>query len=83
MIKINEVIKGEDYYTVTFTEGLDAFGIIITLVPDRPVHLEFMEFAKNRQDILLVTEEANKEEFNRLKERYFDQIMKYIKDHAN
>ena len=83
MIKINEVIKGEDYYTVTFTEGLDAFGIIITLVPNRPVYLEFMEFDKNMRDLILVTEEGSPEEFTRLKEKYFDQIMKHIKENSN
>lgn len=83
MIKVKEVIKGKDYYTVSFVDGMDVYGIIITLVPDRPVYLEFMEFSKNKQDVLLVTEEKSPEEFKRLKEKYFDQIMAYIHDHAN
>lgn len=83
MIKIHEVIKGEDYYTLTFSEGLDAYGVIITLIPERPVYIEFMEFAKNKQDIIVITEEESPEEFKRLKEKYFDKIMAYIKEQSN
>jgi hypothetical protein len=83
MIKIHEVIKGEDYYTLTFSEGLDAYGVIITLMPEQPVYIEFMEFAKNKQDIIVITEEESPEEFKRLKEKYFDKIMAYIKERSN
>lgn len=83
MIKIHEVIKGEDYYTLTFSEGLDAYGVIITLMPEQPVYIEFMEFAKNKQDIIVITEEESPEEFKRLKEKYFDKIMAYIKEQSN
>ena len=83
MIKIKEVEKGDNYYTVTFVDGMDVYGVIVTLVPQRPVYIEFMEFAKNKQDLLIITEEENKEEFDRLKENYFDQIMKHIHDKAN
>ena len=83
MIKIHEVIKGENYYTITFSEGLDAYGVIITLMPEQPVYIEFMEFAKNKQDIIVITEEESPEEFKRLKEKYFDKIMAYIKEQSN
>lgn len=83
MIKIHEIIKGEDYYTLTFSEGLDAYGVIITLMPEQPVYIEFMEFAKNKQDLIVITEEGSPEEFKRLKEKYFDKIMAYIKEQSN
>ena len=83
MIKIKEVEKGENYYTVSFVDGIDVYGIIVTLVPERPVHIEFMEFAKNKQDLIVVTEDSDKEEYDRLKNKYFDQIMKHIHDQAN
>lgn len=83
MIKIHEVIKGENYYTLTFSEGLDAYGVIITLMPEQPVYIEFMEFTKNKQDIIVITEEESPEEFKRLKEKYFDKIMAYIKEQSN
>ena len=83
MIKIHEVIKGEDYYTLTFSEGLDAYGVIITLIPEQPVYIEFMEFDRNRKDLIVVTEKGSPEEFKRLKETYFTQIMEYINSIAN
>lgn len=83
MIKIHEVIKGDNYYTITFSEGMLAYGTIVTLIPEQPVYIEFMEFAKNMEDIILVTEENNPEEYKRLKEKYFDKIMEYIKSQAN
>lgn len=83
MIKIHEVIKGEGYYTITFTEGSDAYGIIITLELNRPVYLEFMEIDKNTRELIVVTEEGSPEEFKRLKEKYFNQIMKHIKENSN
>lgn len=83
MIKINEVIKGDDYYTILFTENRNVYGAIITIVPNKPVHLEFMKFADNNEDIINVTEEDMPEEYKRMKEDYFDQIMKFIHDKAN
>lgn len=82
-IKINEVIKGDNYYTILFTEKRNVYGAIITLVPGSPVHLEFMKFADNNKDIINVTEEDMPEEFKAMQENYFDQIMKYIHDKAN
>lgn len=83
MIQIHEVVKGEDFYTVTFSEGLNAYGVLITLMPEQPVYIEFMEFDKNRQDLLVITEEGSPEEFKRLKETYFDKIMEHVKKQAN
>ena len=83
MIKIHEVIKEEGYYTITFSEGLLAYGAIIILVPEQPVYIEFMEFDKNMKDLIVVTEEGSPEEYKRLKEKYFDAIMEYVKKQAN
>jgi hypothetical protein len=83
MIRIQKVNKGDNYYTIIFTEGKDAFGILITLVDTRPMYVEFMKFDKNGKDIINVTEEDNPEEFNELKTKYFDHIMKYIKAQGN
>lgn len=78
MIKIQDVNKGENYYTITFTDGLEAYGVLVTLVDKRPVYVEFMEFAKNKQDLVVITEEDSPEEYKRLKEKYFDVIMESI-----
>lgn len=78
MIKIQDVNKGENYYTITFTDGLEAYGVLVTLVDKRPVYVEFMEFAKNKQDLVVITEEDSPEEYKRLKEKYFDVILESI-----
>lgn len=82
-IKIHDVVKGDDYYTITFSEGLLAYGIIISLIPDQPMYVEFMEFAKNMEDILVITEDETPEEFNRLYTKYFTHIMEYINSLAS
>ena len=78
MIKIQEVKKGDGYYTVTFVDGMKAYGVLITLVDKRPVYIEFMKFTNDFKDIVSVTEDENIEEFKMLKEKYFDQIMKQV-----
>jgi hypothetical protein len=52
-------------------------------MPNQPMYVEFMEFAKNMEDILVITEDETPEEFNRLYTKYFTQIMEYINSLAN
>ena len=79
MIKIQEVKKGDNYYTITFSEGVNAYGALIVLVDTRPTYIEFMKFSNNGKDIISITEEENLNEFNEMKEKYFDVIMKSVK----
>lgn len=79
MIKIQEVKKGEGYYTVIFTDGMKAYGVLITLVDKRPVYIEFMKFTSDFKDIISITEDESPEEYKRLKEKYFDEIMNAVK----
>lgn len=75
MIKIHEVIKGEGYYSLSFSEGVNLYGAII-IVSDDDLIIEFMEFKRN--EIINVTIDNNPEEFIRLKEKYLDVILKSI-----
>lgn len=75
MIKIHEVIKGEGYYSLSFSEGVNLYGAII-IVSDDGLIIEFMEFKRN--EIINVTIDNNPEEFIRLKEKYLDVILKSI-----
>lgn len=75
MIKIHEVIKGEGYYSLSFSEGVNLYGAII-IVSDDDLIIEFMEFKRN--EIVNVTIDNNPEEFIRLKEKYLDVILKSI-----
>jgi predicted methyltransferase len=78
MIKIHDVNKGEGYFTITFSDVKDAYGVIIRLVEDKPMYVEFMKFTANGQDIVSVIEDEKPEEFNELKVRYLDHILDYI-----
>ena len=78
MIKIQEVKKGDNYYTITFSEGVNAYGVLVVLVDTRPVYIEFMKFINNGKDLISITEEDNPNEFKEMKEKYFDIIMKNV-----
>lgn len=75
MIKIHEVIKGEGYYSLSFSEGVNLYGAII-IISDDDLIIEFMEFKRN--EIVNVTVDNNPEEFIRLKEKYLDTILKSV-----
>lgn len=74
---------GDNYYTMTITEGRKAFGVIIAIFENKPVYVEFMKFTDDGKDIVAVTELENPEEFKELKDKYFEFAMEYIKAHAN
>ena len=78
MIKIQEVKKGDNYYTITFSEGANAYGALVVLVDTRPAYIEFMKFINNGKDLISITEEDNPNEFKEMKEKYFDIIMKNV-----
>jgi hypothetical protein len=78
MIKIQEVKKGDNYYTITFSEGVNAYGALVVLVDTRPVYIQFMKFINNGKDLISITEEDNPNEFKEMKEKYFDIIMKNV-----
>ena len=78
MIKLHEVHKGEGYYSLTFSEGLNVFGAFIVVLEEGVFHIEFMEFAKNRKDIINITKDSDPEKFFSMKEKYLDAILKGI-----
>lgn len=82
MIKIQNFVKGDNYYTLTFTEGMNAYGFLMVYA-EEPLCIEFMKFANNGKDILTINEDTNPEEFMKLKDQYFDHIMEYIQKQSN
>lgn len=83
MIKIQNVIKDGDYYQIVLTEGLTCVGILLGVLEDR-LDMEFMTFdPKDPNEIILITEEDNPDEYTRMKEKYFDTIMEYVKNNSN
>lgn len=76
MFKAQEVIKKDDCSTITFTDGLEAYGALI--VGEEPLYIEFMKFDK-KGELLIITENGTPEEYNKLKEKYLEDIMKSFK----
>lgn len=76
MIKLHEVRKGDGYYSLMFSEGLNLFGAFIVVITEGVYHIEFMEFAKNRKDIINITKDSHPEKFAEMKEKYLADILR-------
>lgn len=76
MVRVHDVLKRDGYDIITFTDGKEAYGMLLC-----GEYVEFMEFDNN--DTVSITENDNPEEFKRLKDKYFEFVMEYIKTHAN
>ena len=75
MIKIEQVTKMENAYSIIFSEGLACYGALIELFENKPVEIEFMEMQPTDPEPVLVTEESNKKRFDELKEKYLNVIL--------
>ena len=80
MIKIDNVIKGEGYYTLMLMDGMETYGVIFTMVPDRPVTVEFLEYDKeNPGNIICLIPEKYPERYQEVREKYLDILLEYFK----
>lgn len=80
MIKMDNVVKGEGYFTLTLTDNMEMYGVIFTMVPERPVTIEFVEFDKNNPDNTIdINPETNLERYKELREKYLDVVLAYLK----
>ena len=78
MIKIESVVKNDDYYQIVLTEGMKLVGVILGVLEDR-MDIEFMvQNPKNPDDIVLVTEETDLEKYNDCVAKYLQPVMDYI-----
>lgn len=76
MLKIQEVIKGEGHNIITFSEGRELYGMLVVLEEGELDYVEFMEFDDN--DLILITEDEQPEEFKRLKDKYYEKVLDLI-----
>lgn len=78
MIKIENVVKTDDYYQIVLSEGRQCIGILLGVLEDR-MDIEFMvQNPKNPDDIVLVTEETDLEKYNDCVAKYLQPVMDYI-----
>lgn len=72
MANIQEIINGDGYYIITFLDENEVYGML--LCED---YVEFMEIDEDGE-FLPITEEDAPEEFDRLKEKYIDELIDAI-----
>ena len=75
MFKIKEVNNYDTHVTMTFTDNKEAYGALMILEENR-LYVEFMEF--DGDELKVITEEDFPEEYQRLKEKYIDNLMDAI-----
>ena len=78
MIKIENVIKDNEYYQVIVSEGRQCVGILLGFLEDR-MDVEFMiQNPRDMNDIVLVTEESDLEKYNECAAKYLKPVLDYI-----
>jgi hypothetical protein len=82
MLRTENFVKGDNYYSLTFAEGMNAYGFLMIQFGDEPAHVEFMKFADNGKDIITITEKENFNEFTKLQAKYLNPILSYIDKHG-
>jgi hypothetical protein len=78
MIQIQEIIQDVDHYIITFSDGAELYGMLIMMEEEMPNYVEFMEF--DGEDIVLITEDEQPEEFDRLINTYYEKVIDLIAD---
>lgn len=74
MANIQEIINGEGYYIITFLDENEVYGML--LCED---YVEFMEIDEDGE-FLPINEEDTPEEFDRLRDKYFDDILNQLEN---
>ena len=78
MIKIENVVKSDEYYQIVISEGMQCIGILLGVLEDK-MDVEFMiQNPKKPDDIVLVTEESNAEKYNECVGKYLQPVLDYI-----
>ena len=77
MFKVEEITAGAGYSIVTFMDGQELYGSLVVLEEDG-LYVEFMEFKDN--ELYLITEDETPEEYNRLEEKYLDDILNVLEN---
>ena len=71
MVRVHDVLKREGYNIITFTDGKEAYAMLVC-----GEYVEFMEYEEN--EIVSITKELNPEEFERLMNNYYEKVMGLI-----
>ena len=72
MVKIHEIKNGEGYNIITFSDVRELYGMLLC-----DNYVEFMK-VDEKGEFKSITEEESPEEFNKLKDKYYEEILKNL-----
>lgn len=76
-MKIESVTKTDNYTTVTFTDGLAVYGVIIT----EENTVEFMKWGLTDEEPTVINETSHPKELKELKDKYLSRLIEYVEKH--
>lgn len=77
MFKVQELNDYGTYVVMTFTDNEEAYGALIIL-EENQLYVEFMEF--DGDELKVIIEEESPEEYQRLEEKYLDDIINVLEN---
>ena len=78
MIKIESVVKNDDYYQIVLTEGRKLVGVILGVLEDK-LDVEFLvPDPVNQENFMIINEEENSELFEEYNANYLNPVLEYV-----
>lgn len=78
MIKIESVVKNDDYYQIVLTEGRKLVGVILGVLEDK-LDVEFLvPDPVNQENFMIINEEENSELLEEYNANYLNPVLEYV-----
>jgi hypothetical protein len=78
MIKIESVVKNDDYYQIVLTEGRKLVGVILGVLEDK-LDVEFLvPDPINQENFMIINEEENSELLEEYNANYLNPVLEYV-----
>jgi hypothetical protein len=78
MIKIESVVKNDDYYQIVLTEGRKLVGVILGVLEDK-IDVEFLvPDPVNQENFMIINEEENSELLEEYNANYLNPVLEYV-----
>lgn len=78
MIKIESVVKNDDYYQIVLTEGKKLVGVILGVLEDK-LDVEFLvPDPVNQENFMIINEEENSELLEEYNANYLNPVLEYV-----
>ena len=78
MIKIESVVKNDDYYQIVLTEGRKLVGVILGVLEDK-LDVEFLvPDPVNQENFMIINEEENSELLEEYNANYLNPVLEYM-----